>query len=89
VVATSRLRQFIASDNLNWLGARQLLSAGAGITGRGFEFSLLGRNLLDQRYVTYAGFSPTGSGDSNHVADSANGRRFGASVTYHFAPGDR
>ena len=86
-------RQFIASDNLNWLGARDLLSAGAGITGRAFEFSLWGRNLLDQHYVTngqYATtFSLTGPPDSILWGDPANGRRFGASVTYHFAAGDR
>ena len=82
-------RQFITSDNVNWLGARHLLSAGAEITARGFEFSLWGRNLLDQRYATNAGFSPTGFGDLFLNVESANGRRFGASVTYHFAPGDR
>jgi outer membrane receptor protein involved in Fe transport len=82
-------RQFITSDNVNWLGARHLLSAGTGITAGGFEFSLWGRNLLDQRYATRAGFGPTGFGDSFLVVDSANGRRFGASVTYHFAPGER
>jgi iron complex outermembrane receptor protein len=81
-------RQFIASDNVNWIGARHLLSAGTGITGWGFEFSLWGRNLLDQRYATNAGFNPTGYGDSVLVVDSANGRRFGASITYHFAPHD-
>jgi iron complex outermembrane receptor protein len=86
-------RQFIASDNVNWLGARHLLSTGAGITVQGFEFSLWGRNLLDQHYVTHAGygptFSPTGPPYSILAGDPANGRRFGASVTYHFAPGDR
>jgi iron complex outermembrane receptor protein len=82
-------RQFITSDNVNWLGARRLLSAGAGIRERGFEFSLWGRNLLDQRFATNAGFSPTGYGDSFLVVDSANGRRFGASVTYHFTPRNR
>jgi len=83
-------RQFVTSDNLNWLGARHLLSAGAGIAGQGFEFSLWGRNLLKQHYVVNAGFSPlTSFGDSTRVGDSANGRRFGASVTYHFAPGKR
>jgi iron complex outermembrane recepter protein len=83
-------RQFVTSDNLNWLGARHLLAAGAGITGQGFEFSLWGRNLLDQHYVARAGFSPlTGFGDSTLFGDATNGRRFGASVTYHFAPGNR
>jgi iron complex outermembrane recepter protein len=83
-------RQFVTSDNLNWLGARHLLSAGAGIAGQGFEFSLWGRNLLNQHYVMNAGFSPlTSFGYSTLVGDSANGRRFGASVTYHFAPGMR
>jgi len=82
-------RQFITSDNVNWLGARHLLSAGAGITARGFELSLWGRNLLDQRYATNAGFGPTGFGDLFLVVDSANGRRLGASITYHFASGDR
>jgi iron complex outermembrane receptor protein len=83
-------RQFVSSDNLNWLGARHLLSAGAGITGRSFEFSLWGRNLLDQHYVANAGFTfLTAFGDSTLFGDGANGRRFGASVTYHFAPGDR
>jgi hypothetical protein len=52
-------RQFIASDNLNWMGARHLLSASAGITGHGFELSLWGRNLLDQHYVTNGGYGPT------------------------------
>jgi iron complex outermembrane receptor protein len=82
-------RQFITSDNVNWLGARHLLSAGAGVTGQAFDFSLWGRNLLDQHYVTNAGFLPTGFGDSFLFGDCANGRRFGASVTYHFAPSDR
>jgi iron complex outermembrane recepter protein len=83
-------RQFVTSDNLNWLGARHLLGAGAGITGQGFEFSLWGRNLLNQHYVMNAGFAPlTSFGDSTLVGDSANGRRFGASVTYHFTPANR
>jgi iron complex outermembrane receptor protein len=82
-------RQFITSDNVNWLGARHLLSAGTGISGKRFECSLWGRNLLDQHYATHAGFGPTGFGDSFLLIDPSNGRRFGASVTYHFAPGDR
>jgi iron complex outermembrane recepter protein len=82
-------RQFITSDNVNWLGARHLLSASTGITARGFELALWGRNLLDQRYASNAGFGPTGFGDYFLVVDSANGRRLGASVTYHFAPGGR
>ena len=86
-------RQFIASDNVNWVGARQLLSAGAGIKGQAFGLSRCGRNLRDQHYATRAGysptFSPTGPPDSILFGDPANGRRFGASVTYHFAPGDR
>jgi hypothetical protein len=31
----------------------------------------------------------SGPPDSILFGDPANGRRFGASVTYHFAPGDR
>ena len=83
-------RQFVTSDNLNWLGARHLLSAGAGITRQGFEFALWGRNLLDQHYVANAGFTfLTSFADSSLIGDGANGRRFGASVTYYFAPGNR
>jgi outer membrane receptor protein involved in Fe transport len=86
-------RQFNDADNLNWVGARHLLSAGAGITVRGFELSLWGRNLLDQHYVTRAGYGPTfsliGPPYSILGADPANGRRFGASVTYQFADHDR
>ena len=86
-------RQFIASDNLNWLGARHLLSAGAGITGQVFELSLWGRNLLDQHYATNGGYGPTfsvtGPPYSILAGYPANGRRFGASVTYRFAAGDR
>jgi iron complex outermembrane receptor protein len=86
-------RQFIASDNVNWTGARQLLSAGAGITVQAFELSLWGRNLLDQHYVTRAGysstFSLTGPPYSIVFGDPANGRQFGGSVTYHFAAGGR
>jgi iron complex outermembrane receptor protein len=86
-------RQYIASDNVNWLGARHLLSAAAGITAQGFELSLWGRNLLDQHYVTNGGygptFSPTGPPYSIVWGEPANGRRFGASITYRFAARDR
>jgi len=86
-------RQFIASDNVNWVGARQLLSARAGIKGQAFGLSRCARNLRDQHYLARAGysptFSPTGPPDSILLGDPGNGRRFGAPVTYHFAPGDR
>jgi hypothetical protein len=72
---------------------RQLLSAGAGIKVQACGLSRCGRNLRDQHYVTRAGYSPTfrptGPPDSILFGDPANWRRFGASVTYHFAPGDR
>ena len=81
-------RQFVSTDNVNWLPARHLLNAGLGVTSGRLRLALWGRNLTNERYSGFVTFGSTDFGGQQIVVDRANGRRWGASMSYHFGASD-
>ena len=74
-------REFIRTDNLNWLRSQWLPSARLGVLGKNWEFALWGRNLT----VGRTGFVNVAISDADvrhFIADRANGSSWGASLIY-------
>ena len=73
-------REYVRTDNLNWIQARHLPNARFAVAGTRWEAALWGRYLSDRKYSEYASWNAT---NSDFVADRANGASYGLSLLYH------
>jgi iron complex outermembrane receptor protein len=73
-------REYVRTDNLNWIPARCLPNARFAVAGTRWEAALWGRYLSDQNYLEYAAWNPF---FGNFQVDRANGARWGLSLLYH------
>src|SRR4051812_12508930 len=55
-------RQYVRTDNLNWLSAQQIPSARLGLTGKRWELSLWGRSLSSTLRSDHAALATADSG---------------------------
>jgi outer membrane receptor protein involved in Fe transport len=76
-------RQYMRTDNLNWLSAQRIPSARVGLTSKHWELSLWGRNLNSTLRSDHAALATADSGLRQFVVDRANGASWGLTCTYH------
>jgi iron complex outermembrane receptor protein len=75
-------REFIRTDNLNWLEPAWLPSLRLGVSGRSWEAALWGVNLNGTPRTAFANIAAIDPSGRHFIGDRANGASWGVSVLY-------
>jgi iron complex outermembrane receptor protein len=71
-------REYVSTDNLNWIQARRVPNARFAVAGTRWEAALWGRYLSHQNHLESVDL-----GSSYFIGDRANGASWGLSLLYH------
>ncbi len=80
-------RQYVRTDNLNWLSTQRIPGARVGLTSKHWELALWGRNLNSTLRSDHAALGTADSGQRQFVVDRANGASWGLTCVYRYLGG--
>jgi hypothetical protein len=73
-------REYVSTDNLNWIQARRLPNARFAVAGTHWETAVWGRYLSNQKSLETVDLDLR---SSYFIGDRANGASWGLSLLYH------